>query len=304
MIKKALIAFVVFFLLLEGLLRTDLLNDEWLRSGQNNWSINILNSQNYLYKYDLPHFNCMIGSSISARFNIVKEMFPPEIFMLPFNGLSVHDGLNMLYRKDRLPDTLYVETNVLDRPANEEFASTIGSNKWEEKLKYYVTSLREAHGPLDLASQVTTSAIIVFRKKFGFTGGVLPNKVAMDKVREIEVEKQKQERKKQSQDEGFALKTNDLEKEFWSQMDNLHQKGVVIVLFNMPVDCRNEKGDIYYNNLYAKAKSKGFLVFDRAHCQDYTTTDGTHLSGNEIERYAQFFLDQRAKLKASVVNKQ
>lgn len=301
MIKKSLIAFFLFFLLLEGFLRKDLLNDEWLRSGQNNWSINILNSQNYLYEYDLTHFNCMIGSSISARFNIVKEMFPPEIFMLPFNGLSVHDGLNILYRKERLPDTLFVETNVLDRPANAEFASTIGSNKWEEKLKYYVSSLREAHGPLDLASQVTTSAIIVFRNKFGFLGGDLPNKAAMDMVREIEVEKQNQERKKQSQDETFTHKANDLENEFWSQMDNLYQKGVVIVLFNMPVDCRNEKSETYYNNLYAKAKSKGFLVFDRVHCQDYATTDGTHLSGKEIERYAHFFLAQRAKLNGSAV---
>jgi len=284
--------------MLESYHRLGFVNKKWLRSGQTNWAINVINSQNYLYDFNQSHFNCLIGSSISARFSIddLIGFFPENLFMLPFNGLSVHDGLNVLYRKNRLPDTLFVETNVLERPSNKEFSATIGNNIWEENLKYFVSSLRQSKGPLNLASQFTTSLMIVFRKKMGFEGGETANKKAMEKVREIEIQSKQPSKKKISDNAEVFNEVEDLEAVFFAEMEDLKRKGVVVVLFNMPVDCRNEKGDLYYNRLYAKAKSKGFLVFDRKNCQDYTTTDGTHLSGDEIKRYAEFFLAQRAKL--------
>ena len=86
--------------------------------GQHQWQDNCIKAQEYLF-HKKKYNNVIIGSSMSTR--IQTSTLQESYFNLSFGGLSVYDGFNVLKLSQILPDTLFVEMNILFRMPDENF---------------------------------------------------------------------------------------------------------------------------------------------------------------------------------------
>lgn len=278
MIRTVLIFFITFLIGYEFFLQKGGMNEDWVKSGQSLWSLNIINAQNYLYEYEKEKYNLIIGSSIAHT--LKNNYLPVNYYKLAFNGLSVYDGLLVIKKKKKLPDTLFVETNVLERPINIEFDEKIGKNELELKIKEYILCLRESSAPLSLLSQFVTSGLVVGQRKF-VTNKNEKNSDSGLMISEIN-------KKSMTPNQPDFENENKLLRD----LKSLEDQNVTIVLFDMPVDCRLNKGEVYYSKLYTQAKKMGFRIIERVDCNEFITSDGTHLDNESAIKYTKYFIAQ------------
>lgn len=277
MVKTNLLLFLGLFFSYELFLRVGLVNKDWLMSGQSIWSTNIIRAQSLLYDEKPAHYNCIIGSSIVGTLD--KEQLPKPLTLLSLSGLSVYDGLFVLNKRDQLPDTLFVETNVLERSINANFCDKIGRSTLEVGVKGRLLSLRETSAPLNLLAQVTTSTLTYLKTKY--FKDAQPSQ-GNEGLKEFEINNRSQTQVKTS-----AHIVDD----FLDDLNKL-KKQTVVVLFDMPVDCRLSQSDAYYEELYDKARQMGFLVVPRVNCAKYRTSDGIHLDHESSKLYTRYFVSQ------------
>jgi len=122
MIKKALIAALVFLLLHAILFRGSRRHPEY--AAQNQWQANIIKAQTLLYHEGDPIQNVIVGSSLAFR--LVNSNLP-GFYNLSFGGLSINDGLNTLTHAGTLPKNVFVEMNMPLREESAGFASALYS---------------------------------------------------------------------------------------------------------------------------------------------------------------------------------
>src|ERR1700674_2783158 len=119
-----------------------------LSASQAQWQQNLQKAEQYLYA-DANAKSLIIGTSMAER--LVTERIP-DCDNLSFAGLSVFDGLSLLRHKDRLPSSVYIETNVLLRKRDGDFSESLFS-PIPFLLRRRVIALRADKQPLALIGQ-------------------------------------------------------------------------------------------------------------------------------------------------------
>ena len=77
------------------------------------------------------------------------------------------------------------------------------------------------------------------------------------------------------------------------------KEGVVLCFFEMPRDCDylNDKGSIYSRGKLQKIITANSLAtISLPACEDYSTSDGLHLTDESSKKYTAYFLKEMAKL--------
>ncbi len=84
---------------------------------QNYWQGNTIRAQQYAYS-DTAYDYVIAGTSISEGLNL--DIHDKKTFTLNFIGGSVFTALELIKRKNHLPGVILIETNLVDRPSDEQ----------------------------------------------------------------------------------------------------------------------------------------------------------------------------------------
>lgn len=277
--KKSLLFFVVLVVLYEVFIRSV---DVWWTLGQNQWHANRIVANNFVFR-TREYANVMVGSSMAARLTnkISKDSLPADFYNLSLNGQSLFDGLLILKESGCAPKNLFIETNVLMRNEDPELHSAIFS-PLTMNLKKYIKSWRDNYQPIELLYRIRSK-----------------KPTNADLLSQVEAPRDEKSYKTML---AVQLEKNNVpleEKALKKQVEKLKElvlyfqkKGSHVVLFELPVDS---------SLCYAKqvTQSRGAIkeafvpmkcdFIQVPSCNEYRTTDGTHLDVPSVYTYLHYF---------------
>ncbi len=281
MIKKALIAALV-FLLLHAVLFRGSPHPEY--AAQNQWQANVIKAQTLLYHEGDPIQNVIVGSSLSFR--LVNTNLP-GFYNLSFGGLSIHDGLSILTHARTLPKNVYVEMNMPLRAESSGFASALFSPILYDCRRVF-PSLRAENQPAG-----------IFRKFLEQIKSSRPSGAA-DTVLdpaffETILARQIEQFSENPADELLVSRFESIRR----RVNELESKGVQVVFFEMPIHarlCNLPKPKIIRETFYRYFPATKYKYIALPDCSEYRTTDGLHLLPKEALNYTEYFKSQAASI--------
>lgn len=256
-----------------------------LSASQHLWQSNLIRGQRYIFNEQEKNNNAIVGSSMSERF-IMDSL--PGTDNLSFAGLSVLDGLNLLRHKKILPDTVYIEMNVILRQESENFKSMLFS-PIPFFLANHIFSLRADKQPLAIAGKT----LIPYCEKYYLKiigkniYSIEPTKKAspaFDQLLDIQARNYSEEPAPELIRNQFELLSK--------QVDYLRSKGTIVIFYEMPVNfklVKLEKAEAIRNAFYTYFPRKNNVYIDMPDSRDYKTLDGVHLDREESLRYTAYF---------------
>jgi hypothetical protein len=283
MIKKTFLVTIILLLAYAAFIK-------WkpnMLASQHQWQDNIIKAQTFVYERTDTNRNVIVGSSLSCR--IIMDSLVGYT-NLSLAGQSIFDGLNIVDHKEKMPQKIFIETNVVMRGLDEGFNNSL-FNPFFFQVRKYVPSLRDGRQPIAVAGIRATNIISRIISKVKPTKTVAVNGVSnqesdklFNKLLNDEIayysEPPKPEKLKQVFD---LLKT---------AVDKLEKKGVKIVFFEMPVNkslCNLPLANSIRKNfeLYFPASKHSYMPMPD--CSPYKTTDGIHFNKEDAVRYTIHF---------------
>ena len=285
MIKKALLTTVI-LLVLHSLYVSFVATD--YDTGQHQWQDNIIKAQDYLYETENPK-GVIVGSSLSAR--VDEEILAGKVHNLAMGGLGIYDGLKVILEKPTMPEYVCVETNLITRPASQDFANSLLSPVLYPVRKM-APGLREKNQPIGLIT-----GFILDKLNSKKRGGKLPASVSDDekaqqdpvfaKVLEMVKEENRQVPEAASLTESFA--------EMNHLIGQLKEKGVKIYFFEMPISqglCNYPRPTYIREQMAAHFPASQYTYLPHPDCSQYNTTDGAHLDPVSVKAFSSWLKGQ------------
>jgi hypothetical protein len=255
-----------------------------LSSEQGNWSQNIVKAQHFLYSPNKYKFNCLLGSSLAAR--LIEDSLPKNLIVLGLNGQGVLDGLDLISLNSSIPDTLFIEINVIQRERNKNVIEYLGSTKIELGIKEQLIFLQERFVPIGLAVTYIEKEFKTLLKK---------NKIEeSDNINQAILESQIGLYKK-FYNRDLTILEKEVVNEVIKKLKSLEEKSVKIVFFEMPIHCSLENMELpksirkIVNSSFPK---ENYRYVEKVDCDNYQTTDGIHLSKLSSRKFSSQFRDQ------------
>jgi hypothetical protein len=260
---------------------------------QGQWSSNLIKTQSFLYDYSPKQYNCLIGTSLTARLHDLPHSF----YCFGLSGLSVIDGLKILKHKKQLPDTLLVEINLLaTRPESEEFIKKIAPNKFFVELKENAF-LQERYIPLGILSN---SIMNVFEPLYAHIKPyyfILAYKIGQffsnNTTKNNELSFEKAVLLGLQTKEIDTIQINHRFQEISNILTELEKKSVVLVFYELPSKCENRNSaSISYNRMLSNKKFNPtqYKYISDKNCEKYSFTDGIHLDEKSAKSACHFLL--------------
>ncbi len=296
MIKKTIFTFLI--LSISYGLFVQISKPKWLVI-QHQWQDNMLKAQSFLFDENRCIENVIVGSSLSDRL-IFNDI--PGTFNLSFSGLSIFDGLFILQKTELFPKRIFIEINVILKPASKEFIASFSDIS--NYLKSHIEAFREINQPLGvLGTKIQLSFTDTFIKKLkykilNFWGTGKSHQKTLPEDNDF-IEKRITEIKKDYNMLPDLIALNVRLKELKQIVDFFTQKGVQVVFFEMPT--HPELYQTPFNNCIRRAICKQFppseyIYFFSPDCSKFSTTDGLHLRNEEINIYMSYFKSELNKL--------
>jgi hypothetical protein len=301
MIKRAILVFLIVFAVYNVGLH---LANPSIFIPQNIKQDNTIKVQEYLYS-DQNKDKVVLGSSVSAKLdkNILAEN---NIYNLGFRGQSVYDGLNIIKKSNIIPKVIFVEINVLNRPA-----SAILDDMWFYPAmigaKKALPALKERNQPVNTVMLVVQS-LLQGRKQAANNDTETPveqpiteNKTtqtgdnAQENFEDKYVKGVIAEYQKTPKDSLMTILMTDLK----THITDLEAKNVKVVFFEMPMHSEICKSPAinYLRDLVKKnfPESK-YQYLPMVNCNDYQTRDAIHLTNESATKYTKFFAGEVNKV--------
>jgi hypothetical protein len=270
MIKKALIIGLILSLIYSFFIAKFSLT--W-NTAQYDLQENIIKSQSYTLD-DKNYESVIVGSSLSARLDLTNIQ---SIYNLSMAGGSLFDGLNIIQQKKQLPQKVYIEINVAERPENEMLIESI-KNPVSSVIKKNVPITREEYQPVGVLI-----SYIFYR---------LEGKNAVHKKDDAVLQKLVQEEIVQNQKNMDSIAINKNFKNLKMAIQKLEKQGVKIIFFEIPVNekvCGLAKPSQIRNAFFANFPVSKYKYILQPNCTGYQTTDGKHLAPEEVQKYMKYF---------------
>jgi hypothetical protein len=285
MIKKALLTTVILLVLHSLYVSFVATNYD---TGQHQWQDNIIKAQNYLYETDNPK-GVIVGSSLSAR--IDESILLGEVHNLAMGGLSIYDGLKVVLEKATLPEYVCVETNLITRPASQDFTNSLLSPVLYPVRKV-APSLREKNQPLGLVT-----GFILDKLNKQERGGKLPASVKDAKKAQQDpvFAKVLQMAKEEKQELPDPVLLAERIKEMKDLLGKLEAKGVKVYFFEMPISfglCDFPFPTHIREQMATHFPTSQYTYFPTPDCSQYNTTDGAHLDPVSVKAFSSWLKGQ------------
>lgn len=233
------------------------------------WNENLEAGQDFLYG-DPPGAEdiVVLGTSLADRLPL-DSLAGRKVYPLTFGGQGVLDGLALLEAMEDVPGVVLVETNLINNPANEQFASSL-LNPFGREMKRFLPALRQKNQP------VTVLMGGLFYVKNGPPTGDSPT---LDTGRPLNQAMMDLRRK----DYGTPFSGLILREELTDlrlRLGALEERGSRIVFFEVPVHpelCGAPRAVALRESMKEVFGSGPFGFFPQPDCNAYETTDGHHL---------------------------
>ena len=267
---------------------------KWWHAIQNQWQGNLVKAQQFIYTKD-GYTNVIVGSSLSSK--ILSDSLP-NTYNLAFDGLSIYDGLEILTHMKKLPENIFIETNVVLRTADTNFTSGLFL-PIQYYSKKYIKALRDDEQPIAIiGNQISwriTNKIISGFKSIFYSPPTLNNKPddessVFKKMLAIQVKDYSKIPDKLKIIESFMKL-----KKYVSELEN---KGVNVCFFEMPVNkelINLPSATIIKSKFlsdFPQTKYTYIMVPDSA---NYVTGDGLHLNNESAIAYTRYFKESIKK---------
>ena len=260
LLKSIFFSLLVFSLYSWGIYRFD----PSITTFQNQWVANYSKAERYIYRHNRPRA-IIVGSSMAEK--LLDDELDDDVFNLALNGGSVLTGLNIIKKRNMMPDVIFIETNYIERALDRNMLDGLFTpGIW--KIRGAISSLQYTYQPINIA----LSAI---NNHFGPTHldkmNSVPDKLIL--MRSL---------KSQIQENSQALLTSDsVESESLKKLVNFFEKRKVkIVFFQMPAHKMLLSSKNYYAHhsiLLSLFPDAEFYWVNDEVADDYQTSDGLHL---------------------------
>jgi hypothetical protein len=289
MIKKTFLVTIILLLAYAAFIK-------WkpnMLASQHQWQDNIIKAQSFVYEKTDTNRNVIVGSSLSCR--IIMDSLVGYT-NLSLAGQSIFDGLNIVDHKEKMPQKIFIETNVVMRGLDEGFNNSL-FNPFFFQVRKYVPSLRDGRQPIAVAGIRATNIISRIISKVKPTKTVAVNGAS-----------------NQESDELFNKLLND-EIAYYSKLprpeklkqvfdllkievDKMEKRGVKIVFFEMPVNkslCNLPLANSIRKNFEQYFPASKYSYMPMPDCSPYKTTDGIHFSKEDAVRYTIHFKEHAVR---------
>jgi hypothetical protein len=288
MIKKTFITAFILFACYGTVVM--LIGEKW-EGTQHLWQANNSKAQKFMYDETDTLQILILGSSLSTR---IRTELIPGAYNLSLAGRSVFDGLRLLGLRKHLPHTIFIEMNMILRPANADFISGL-TNPFPFYTKRSLPFFRDHKQPLVLLGTVMdekiVSPVLSGIKRFISSRNIgEPDTLVLSKVLEREIKNYSKGPNKIQLDQAF----NSLAKE----VADLEKKGVTVGFFEMPLHeslCNLPYYKTIRETFYSRFPKEKYNYIDQPPCGEYLTTDALHLRPEEAMRYTQYFISMIKK---------
>lgn len=231
---------------------------------QNQFIRNYSIAEKYIYADHSPKI-IIVGSSLSSR--LIRDQFNNDIYNLSFTAGSVLTALNIIKESKRIPDTIFIESNVAHKELDNEMIKNLFTPIiWQ--LRGHIKSLQFTYQPINI---ILSAANSLYNKNKTEHSNEVPNKKLLQTSLSKFV-------KENNSPIGPAGKNNLTELK--SVVNYFKSKGTHIVFFEMPVHpllLSSRKYSELRSNLQAMFPDSVFYWVDRSDAEKYLTNDGIHL---------------------------
>jgi len=251
-------------------------------------SQNSIKAQAFLYDFNLPKYNCIVGTSLSVR--LQKDGLPSNYYNLCFHGQNVLDGLMVLKQKTNLPDTLFIETNFITGISNENFISKVAETKHKVLLKQKLCFLQEKYLPIGWTANYLKIKMIgisnFYRRGYKF----IKNRMPSEKVNISSINSQSNNENQfndvlKLQQKNMAIVYGSKKNPYFEKtkviLRELEKRSVKLVFFEMPIHCSLVESNSMTrcrNLIHASFNPNVYHYLNLGNCQEYETTDAVHLT--------------------------
>jgi hypothetical protein len=212
----------------------------------------------------------------------------PDYYNLCFGALSIYEGMDILVHEEMLPKTVFIETHTILNQSNNNFTSAL-LNPLLLNARKINPSLRDGNQPALLVQP--TLQRLLGKVANTFKGHSLPANA--DSLFNIAIN---------PMIETFSglpgeAQMNEALKRLTPSLQYLNKKGVHVVFFDMPLNCR--VSSLLYFSVVRKFISDRFPKYKylpAPDCASFKTTDGIHLNEDEAKRYTSFFYTSTRRL--------
>jgi hydroxymethylpyrimidine pyrophosphatase-like HAD family hydrolase len=290
MVKKSfLTAFI--FLCVYSLYVT---NFKTSSASQNQNQDNLVKAQQYMFANHVPE-NVIVGTSLSCHLHTDSLK---KFYNLAFNGSSIYDGLNVILNGNKLPEKVFIETNLYLNNKSEQLSSQLYNlyPLYTSKIIPIFRYENQPIGKLVFCLNPIGDKIVLHHNNF------------MKRVKEkIELQQNPSVIKKKDIYLNVFNQMLNLQKENFKELplkkeiifklkelkvivSKLKNKGVEVVFFEMPINSDLSKS--IRAKLLRKKLTRFFLHkvrFIPLDTTKYITSDGVHLNDFESIVYTKYF---------------
>ena len=272
--KKNLIKIFAFSLF--GFISYSFLLYKWqpnVTTFQNIWVENYSAAEKYIYMRELPKY-VIVGSSMGNR--LIEDSFTSDTYNLSLGGGGVLDGLHIIQKSGRIPDAIFVETNVIERELKHEMIDDLFTPfLW--RIKGGFLSLQYTYQPINIA-------LSLMKKQTRDSHIGVKDEPPNEKILEANLERQRRDN-----DTRNVFSESSTPDELKNLINYFRKKGAKIVFFQMPVH-----ESVLSSMRYRERKKLLLEMFpdEEFHwikiddAQMFKTSDGIHLMPHSAMKYS------------------
>lgn len=250
--------------------------------GINQWQENIIHAERYLYQQQ-PAPLVLVGSSLAANLELAE--LDPEAVNLGMAGGCSQTGLAVLLQRQPLPETVLIEINdTLDRQLDQDFVRQI-TQPILRPIRQGLSSFRGEYTPL--------SVMVSWLKGSDPPEVVPPDVTKASPLRQQEIERLTAENQVAPEPEFVTLLDQEVTV-IKQQISQLEKAGVEVILFNPPIETELQntpRQRAVQGELRSQFPDTQYRWLSNAP-GDWLTSDGLHLTLQEVERYTNWLGEQ------------
>lgn len=274
MIKKTLISALI-FLILHALF----VNITQISNSQNQWQENIVKAQHFIYT-DNDIKNIIVGSSLSNR--LLMDSLK-GFYNLSLLGQNIYDGLYILTKKNKIPNYIYLEMNIVLGKENNSFKSSLYSPILYN-VRRIIPSLRDEYQPVGQISSIMMSLLNKIQPNSKLLQTPTINSNIFNKLLDIKINEYSK-----IPDEKVLIDRFSVIKRYVTELE---KKGAQVIFFEMPVNeklCNLPMASIIREYFYKTFPIDKYKYIPSPDCKSYITRDGIHLGPEEAIKYTRYF---------------
>ena len=238
---------------------------------------NVERAQDHLYAVPSGEEAVLLGSSLSELLPLDSVAGYP-LRSLALSGMGVADGLAVLEYVDRTPAIILVETNLIDKVADDAFQDQV-LGTISRKTRYYLPALRQRNQP------ATALLRTLFYLKNGPPKDQDADELPPRPLNERMLELRREEYAVAPGADEFSLTAGELTQ----RLEVFRERGSQVVFFELPVHpdlCTTPRALAVRAGLQDILPPAAFTRLPEPDCAAFRTTDGHHLDPESARRFA------------------